>query len=424
MRRARAEARLSQAQLGAPHFTRAYISALELGKVRPAMKSLEFLAGKLGRPVSFFVEDEAKQRERQERELDIKAIGSLLSRATADKALERVQDLLSEDSPPAEIARLRLMAGIAYNFLARGDKALPELTVAERIALQLGDTALLRSARHQLAIAHRNLGSHKLAHDLLTALLSEIEIAPVVDQIFRMKVLKDLGAFAYDLGDPERASGYYLSALAWAKDIGDVSGLIDIYNGLACSYRALGDLEAATAYFQKALGATEVSNDLTAAAVMHNALAIVAAERGHMAAAYRHVDRAIEIARASGPEVYVPHYLNTKAECALKLDQKDEARALAEEARAAAERVGNHRAGAAARVVLAEASAESGDMDRWLREAADIYRDLDARSELGHVLMRLSKVAQSRGDSELARHYAEEAYRATRSPSGLIGGGE
>src|SRR5712692_4502315 len=67
IRKARTESGLSQAQLGAPHFTRAYVSAIELGKVRPAMKSLEFMADKLGKPVAFFVEDEDAERRRQER---------------------------------------------------------------------------------------------------------------------------------------------------------------------------------------------------------------------------------------------------------------------------------------------------------------------------------------------------------------------
>ncbi|MDQ6857745.1 MAG: helix-turn-helix domain-containing protein, partial [Chloroflexota bacterium] len=57
IRQARTDAGLSQAQLGTPHFTRAYVSAIELGKVRPAMKSLEFMAAKLGKPASHFLDD-------------------------------------------------------------------------------------------------------------------------------------------------------------------------------------------------------------------------------------------------------------------------------------------------------------------------------------------------------------------------------
>src|SRR5438046_8285696 len=79
IRKARGEAGLSQAQLGQPHFTRAYVSALELGKIRPAMKSLEFLAAKLGKPLAYFVEDEEQERKRREREVRLVRAGQLIS---------------------------------------------------------------------------------------------------------------------------------------------------------------------------------------------------------------------------------------------------------------------------------------------------------------------------------------------------------
>src|SRR6266568_3914656 len=80
IREARAEAGLSQAQLGAPHFTRAYVSAIELGKVRPAMKSLEFMAERLGKPTSYFLEDPQADRRRRKRDLEIRSAEALLSR--------------------------------------------------------------------------------------------------------------------------------------------------------------------------------------------------------------------------------------------------------------------------------------------------------------------------------------------------------
>jgi tetratricopeptide (TPR) repeat protein len=424
LRRARVESGLSQAQLGAPHFTRAYVSALELGKIRPAMKSLEFLASKLGKPAGHFLEDEEQEKRRLERELDLKAAAALLSRPTAAEALTRVSKLLESTTDPAEICRLRLMAGTAHNFLAHGAEAIRELTIAEKLARHAADAHVRRGVTHQMAIALRLVGELTRARDILLGLLDEAEKAAEPDRIFRMKLLRDLGAVSWDLGDYAKATGYYQAALEWAKDIGDVAGLIAIYNGLAYAQRAMGDLEGATAYLQKALGATQVSNDLTAAAVLHNALAVLAAERGHMDAAYRHVDRAIELARVSGPESYVAHYLTTKAECALKVNANADADRFASEAIALAERTRNRRAAAAAKVVLAEVSSRSGAVDASagrLEEAAGIYRGIGAKQELGEVLMRLSELARARGDAEHAREYAEEAYRTTKTASGLVG---
>src|SRR6266542_5686445 len=88
IRRARVDSGLSQAQLGTPHFTRAYVSAVELGKVRPAMKSLEFMAGKLGKPVSFFMEDEDIARRRLERDAVAAHAKQLVSEGKAGEAIE------------------------------------------------------------------------------------------------------------------------------------------------------------------------------------------------------------------------------------------------------------------------------------------------------------------------------------------------
>ena len=59
MRKARERKGLSQTELGAPYFARAYVSAVELGKVSPSLKSLRHLATKLGVPLrSLLPEDE------------------------------------------------------------------------------------------------------------------------------------------------------------------------------------------------------------------------------------------------------------------------------------------------------------------------------------------------------------------------------
>jgi ribosome-binding protein aMBF1 (putative translation factor) len=48
IRTLRIERGLSQAQLGSPYFTRAHVSAIELGKILPALTTLVHLSRKLG----------------------------------------------------------------------------------------------------------------------------------------------------------------------------------------------------------------------------------------------------------------------------------------------------------------------------------------------------------------------------------------
>ena len=107
IRQARTAAGLSQAQLGAPHFTRAYVSAIELGKVRPAMKSLDFLAEKLGKPTSYFMEDAEADRRRQERNAMVARGNQLISEGKAAEAVEIFLPLLTGASSPLDPALMQ-----------------------------------------------------------------------------------------------------------------------------------------------------------------------------------------------------------------------------------------------------------------------------------------------------------------------------
>ena len=60
LRLARQEAGLSQRQLCGDVITRNMLSQIEHGTARPSMDTLKYLASRLGRPMSFFLEEEAE----------------------------------------------------------------------------------------------------------------------------------------------------------------------------------------------------------------------------------------------------------------------------------------------------------------------------------------------------------------------------
>jgi len=59
LRQARSDAGLTQRQLCAEEITRNMLSQIEHDSARPSMKTLTYLAGRLGKPVSWFLEEEA-----------------------------------------------------------------------------------------------------------------------------------------------------------------------------------------------------------------------------------------------------------------------------------------------------------------------------------------------------------------------------
>ena len=66
IKQARLEAGLSQRQLCGDTITRNMLSLIESGRARPSMDTLSYLAGQLGKPVSYFLEEQAVLPEREE----------------------------------------------------------------------------------------------------------------------------------------------------------------------------------------------------------------------------------------------------------------------------------------------------------------------------------------------------------------------
>jgi tetratricopeptide (TPR) repeat protein len=424
LREARVAAGLSQAQLGAPYYTRAHVSAIELGKIRPAVKSLEHMADKLRKPASYFMEDAGIERARRELEFDVDRVAALATRTTAADCLRDADELLERDVlSTRQRCRLHLARARALNLIERQSDALRDLTIAQRLVTQLSDHGLAQAIDYEDAAATRGTGDSRRARELFLALLRSLERTNDRDRHLRVRVLQALGAVSVDLGEPQAAFGYLNSALEWAQDTGDLTSLFTIYYALAVSHRAQGDLEAATTYLQRALATSDVSKDVAATAIAHNMLAVLAADGGRMQAAYEHADRAIELGRMAGPLVYMAHYLNTKAECAAKLGDWPTAERIARESLALGTAQGSQDSVAAARVALAQVFAHRGETDAAdaeLREAADIYRGLGWKTELADVLMRQSRAAKARGDLVEAERFATSAFEATRSVSAFV----
>ena len=66
LKQARLEAGLSQRQLCGEEITRNMLSLIENGSAKPSMKTLQYLAARLGKPVSYLLEETAVLSPNQE----------------------------------------------------------------------------------------------------------------------------------------------------------------------------------------------------------------------------------------------------------------------------------------------------------------------------------------------------------------------
>lgn len=115
---ARLEAGLSQRQLCGDVITRNMLSQIENGAARPSMDTLQYLAGVLKKPVSYFLEEEAASANQK--------LMEKLRTAFTEKAWTRVLELLQEYVAPDPIfdAEQYLLAALVRLELA--EKAINE----------------------------------------------------------------------------------------------------------------------------------------------------------------------------------------------------------------------------------------------------------------------------------------------------------
>lgn len=88
LRQARMEAGLSQRQLCGEEITRNMLSLIENGSAKPSMKTLQYLAGRLGKSVSYFLEETAVLSPNQEVMASVRQLYDSGNYAQACKTLE------------------------------------------------------------------------------------------------------------------------------------------------------------------------------------------------------------------------------------------------------------------------------------------------------------------------------------------------
>ena len=118
IKEARLEAGLSQRQLCGEHMTRNMLSQIESGSANPSMKTLQYLAQQLGKPVSFFLEEQAASPNQQ--------CITEAKTAFALSELENMRRALDTFTEPDDLLREERQLLEFYWHFRRGQQALAE----------------------------------------------------------------------------------------------------------------------------------------------------------------------------------------------------------------------------------------------------------------------------------------------------------
>ena len=419
IRKARTEAGLSQAQLGAPHFTRAYVSAIELGKVRPAMKSLEFMADKLGKPTAYFMEDEVADRRRREHAAAIARSGQLVSQGKASDAITLLEPLLKNAATPAERAILQRALGRAYTQGRRPAEAIDVLNQALKFFTTATDIEQIARTRSQLGAAMLEMRTYAEAQQELESALAYMSRAEVKDPLLKAHAIYNLGVSFYMRGDYQAASQQFERAQREGSDVADLRWQAGLFAGMGMSYLELRDFEAAVAYLRKSEVLFDAIDNQSWAIETRFRAATSLRALGQRSKAEELLTSAYESAQAAGAERLVLEIQSHRGAYWSEDGRPKEGIAAALEAATRAEKFADPLLSVATQLNLARAlrSTEPKRAEKILR-ALVVGPEQTSGLPYAEVYHELSELLSQGGLAEEALKYSRKAYQAERRKYG------
>lgn len=244
---ARLEAGLSQRQLCGDTITRNMLSQIENGTARPSMATLSYLAGRLGKPISFFLEEQTVTSPNKERMADARRALANGDGAAVTAALEGFRE---PDETFREERQLLLFLGylqMARRAIRESRKPYAVSILKKAQALQgIYITAQLR--RDALLLLGRAGEAVELPGED-EALLLRAERAAPQRAVVLLEAAEDHTSERWNLlrGQAEFALGQYADA---AVHLGRAEAAYPetVYPKLEACYRELGDFRLAYEY--------------------------------------------------------------------------------------------------------------------------------------------------------------------------------
>jgi transcriptional regulator with XRE-family HTH domain len=403
LRAARKAAGLTQQQVADGRYTKAYVSALENGLIKPSMAALRFLAVRLGTTPSELLAESDTRWARLDAELRL-AAGDWQAAADSYRAL-------LDDSPQgAERGRVLLGLGEATFRLGRGLEAVSIASEAGELLTRSGLTAEARQARYWLAGGQLHSDNLTEARRLLEQLLADDSEAAPLGPDFRVRILIALASALTLAGEPQGA----LALLQEAKGIG--ADLDDrrrgaLLHSLALGYRATGDMEAAIRTGLQGLALYQSADAIFESASIENELALIYMGLGNLAEARHHVAAARTEFERIKHDFGLAHVSETEGQIALASGDHTSAGERAVAAVELARRSGNHKAEISGLLTHARAHRFRGRHDEAsaiLGEAADLARR-GPKPRLREILTEWSELMAERGDIGRAYELSREA---------------
>lgn len=297
----RRELGMTQQELAGEELTRGFISQVEKGMVLPSLGSLELIAARLRKPVAYFLEKGTPSTDTAVRER-LDDLAALAEAKVDQNDLERAgyllgeaQALLTGSNYPLQRSRILRLMGTSS--LLAGDPQEAVSCLEQSRALVSPDEAPLDLAKccNALGAAYYSLQNYTASVSAYEESLRLIDKCPNPDQVFKMKVLVNLGISHCKAGSYHRTIDWLENSLGLSEVSGSFFKLGDVFMTLGVAYQNTGDLEHAATYYRKALLFFQVLERPDMIARAHHNLGGVTALRGDLNQALDHFNASMKI---------------------------------------------------------------------------------------------------------------------------------
>lgn len=410
LRTARRELGLSQAQLAGEELTKGFISQLESGLVRPSIRSLQIIAGRLGKPLDYFIGDEPLAANKR------LAFHRVAAEAAAEQSdwtavRENVQVALEQSPEPRVRASLLYLLARAESSDRAFERAFELVTEGLGLVDEGVDPPLVAGLLFIRGNAYFDLGQLGAATEAYEAARDMIEKHEIVDPRLRSRVLISLGTSYRRLNRTSKAIAAYESALAIASRASELRLAARGFMGVAVTHYDAGEMDAAIVSYQRALELFRRVADLDFELNTLQSIATIQLESGDSAAkasAERALQRALEVGNAHWAAVAEV----ILARIALKEDRAEDALRMAKHAEQVLREAGDEiqRADALGATGAAyEALGRTTDADKAYRRSIDLYTSIGDFADRSGMAAEYARVLRARGQVDAAFEMLELA---------------
>lgn len=244
-----------------------------------------------------------------------------------------------------------------------------------------------------------------------------LALSPEAMTSARAWCLRSLGALAEDQGDYDLAVTLNGTALAAARELGDLRLAAEATNGIANSAHDRGNYDEAARLHTEALALYEQVGNQRGVASCHAALATVNYYRGDLEAAETGYARAIELLEGVGDErARLMMLANLGAIISARGDY-ERARGIYEQSVAALRASGDENILANSLTNLANANMMLGELAKALElslQALEIVERLGIKRTIGYVRTSIGRILREMGDNTAATGYLVDALTVLR----------